>query len=95
MGLQLVKELSSGHTAEYWRVSRIGLIKGGATDCFVELYKDQASAVAGKNPVEGKTYVWEGAEDPCTVAAMDAANPYALCYAKLKTLPEFSGAVDA
>ena len=96
MGLQLSKTLSSGHTADYWRITLLRLLKNGVTECQVELYKDQAAAADNKAAVDGLSYTWEDADNPCTISAMDvvASNPFHLCYEKLKTLPEFSGATD-
>lgn len=94
MALQKSKELDTGVTGTYWRVVQVFLHAGQPTEARVLLYKDAQARQDGKAPLTGLLYSWSGADDPCTVDAMDASNPYSLVYAKLKTLLEFSGAQD-
>lgn len=95
MGLQLSKEMPSGVTGEYWRVTDLRLDKDVSTRCQVSLFKDQAARSAGKMPLTVLDLQWNDGDNPCTVAAMASADPFALTYAKLKTLADFAGAVDA
>ena len=95
MALQLSKEQPSGVTGDYWRIREVK-VSPSKVECTVELYKDSAARIANKAEMEVTIYVWEGADHPCEVADMDAVNEnvYSLCYDKLKTLAEFSDAVD-
>lgn len=95
MALQKSKELTSGVSGDYWKLL-IKELSGSKTICAVSLYKDAAARAADKSVLESVVYSWSGEDNPCTIAAMDVAdsNPIKLCYAKLKTLAEFSGAQD-
>ena len=95
MALQCTKTLDSGFDANYWQIYDLQLDKlDDRVICNIRLFKDHDARLAEKNPVYQTTYVWAGVDNPCTMDAMDAANsdPWKLCYDKLKTLPEFSGA---
>jgi hypothetical protein len=96
MALQLSKELDTGVTGDYWRVVLVQLSPlGDRSTVIVCLYKDAAARAADKTPLETREYSWNAADYPFAVAALDEDNPYVIAYEKLKTLPEFVGAVDA
>lgn len=97
MALSKSKELASGVSGVYWKIMRVQLdCPGNSVFVQVCLYKDSDAKVAGKLPMSQLEYTWSGDDNPCTIAAMDvvSSNPIKLCYAKLKTLDEFSGAQD-
>ena len=98
MGLVLAYELTSGLTAEYYRIISIEIDSTlDSSKCCVALYKDLAARTAEKAPVVNYVFTFTGDDNPCTVVAMDAenSNPIKLMYNKLKTLPTFTNAVDA
>ncbi len=97
MALQLAIESPSGHVSDYHRIVEVDADhQQSFARVGVGLYKDQAARTAGKEPVKVTRYVWSGEEFPFDLVAMAAAgtNHVAVAYDKLKTLPEFEGAVD-
>ncbi len=96
MALQLNKEMSTGVTGDYWKVTKV--ILEGEDECLVtvKLFKDSAARLASKLPLETLEYSFKDSENPCLIVEMDEANqnPFFLVYEKLKTLPEFAGALD-
>lgn len=96
MALELNKEMPTGVTGNYWKIAK--LVLEGEVECLatVQLYKDAAARAAGKLPLETLEYSFRDSENPCLIAEMDTAdqNPFFLVYEKLKTLPEFTGALD-
>jgi hypothetical protein len=95
MALQLTEEMPSGVSGNYFRIENIRLL-ADSTQCTVVLYKDSAARTADKAPLKIQTFEFVAGDNPCEIATMDLAdsNPFKLCYDKLKTLPEFSGATD-
>lgn len=92
MGLKLSTVCDSGTTGEYWRVMTANMRwYDTASICVVALYVDQASRIAGKAPLLMKSYDFSGADFPFENVSADVRS---LIYDKLKTLPEFSGAMD-
>lgn len=94
MAISLNKELTSGLTASYWKIKEIRILSI-QTIVHVALYKDSAARAALKEPVEIKEYAFIDGENPCTSIALEAESAYVLCYNKLKSLSEFSEAIDA
>lgn len=96
MALQLAKELDSGISGDYWKVSELSLNGEESVHFTLELYKDQAARDAGKKPLHGEMRSYSGEDNPCTIIAMNAVdvNPFKLLYDKLKLEAEFVGALD-
>lgn len=101
MALELAHEMPSGVSGNYWRIVSLQLQKKqNTTTVSLGLFLDHAASDADKALLHDVSYTWAGADNPCTVAAMDVAdsNPYKLAYDKLKTLTapiDFTTAVDA
>ena len=79
----------SGINAEYVKISNINLVKSGdviTLNITCEVFKDQAARDAGKNPISVLSY---NTQDP---AILDSISTEV--YNLLKTLPDFTGAVD-
>lgn len=104
MALQLSKENSQGHTGNYWKITALKLeYIGEVAEVQVDLFKDSAAASANKDPMERLEYTWttddEGTDnwtgtfDAATLDTLNQ-NPQERAYVKLKTLSEFTGAVD-
>lgn len=66
------------------------ITKGGSVR--VDIYKDTAARTANKNPVSNKQYIIPAS----TFSTLDLETQDArdLIYTYLKTLPEFTGAID-
>lgn len=97
MALQISKELASGADATYVKIAEVKLdMRSLTAHVSVSFYKDADARHSGKVPMDEKSYSFSGVDNPCTLTAMNVAdsNPIKLSYAKLKTLDEFSGAVD-
>lgn len=96
MALQKTKQLDTGIEATYHKISSFQL--EGVTLCvaYVQAFKDQQARQDGKQAIELKQFIFQGAENPCQIDDMNPlnVNPFILIYDKLKTLPEFSGAQD-
>lgn len=93
MALQLSEEQSSGISGDYWKVSRIDIVDDNICVCVIELYKDQAARGAGKSSITSKEYRLEGVTSNSEYTSV-GDTPAKLIYEHLKTLPEFTGAVD-
>lgn len=93
MALQISKETQTGASGNYWKIHRIELYST-FTVVFVHQYVDVAARQAGKQSLSQTSYSFTGEENPCTPAALETESAYILCYTKLKTLPEFTGATD-
>lgn len=106
MALQLNYTNDQDFTGNYWRISHFNInYKPNLVECRVSLFKDAAAAAAGKAPMLENNYVWqeddgEGGPDEFTgwfdSATLDVVsqNPQERAYVKLKTLTEFTGAID-
>lgn len=97
MALQKDFESAYGVSGNYWVITL--LVSDPIAEhaqCKVSVFKDQAARIAGKTPLATRGYSWEGEEYPFAAVDLDPAdtNPYKISYAKLKTLPEFDGAID-
>ena len=93
MALQLNKELPSGVIANYYKACepKIDSSSKGGT-CVVKLYLNFAARNANKKELVNKVYVIpEGVFSSLNLANTDARS---LVYTYLKTLPEFTGAID-
>ncbi len=98
MALQFENELPTGITANYWKVREINF------DCIkkrgiiiAELYVSEELRLAGKNSVTRKMFNVKSVDGswPFDIANLQGSNSYLeFAYNYLKTLPEFSGAVD-
>lgn len=80
---------NSGINADYIRVSNVSVIRIGNSDRLVitcQLYKDQASRDAGKDPISTMSYT---VDDQVTLDNISTDM-----YNILKTLPDFTGAAD-
>lgn len=66
------------------------LTKGGSGR--VDIYKDAAARLANKNPVSNKQYTIPA--NTFSTLDLETQDARDLIYIYLKTLPEFSGAVD-
>ncbi len=95
MALQLLKTLPSGHTADYWRVSKIDIDANRTkADITLELYKDHAARlVEGTRPIKTQMESFSGEAFPYPVEEVDM-NVYELAYEAIKSLDEFDGALD-
>lgn len=93
MALQLNKDLPSGLSGNYWRITDalVSYMRNGSV-CKLSLYKDQAAREAGKEPILEQSYAFDGAENPFTPT--DSINVLEALYDKLKALPEFDGSED-
>lgn len=98
MALELNKEFPSGVTADYWKVINLSVnFSSMCATVEVGLYVNAAARSAGKSPVEIFVYNFDPpATDGLGAASQDTAgeNPQKAAYTLLKTLPEFTGAVD-
>jgi hypothetical protein len=95
MAIQLTKTIDSGASGEYWRIVKITVdIESNYSEVNVGLYIDQAARDAGKNPLMRENYSFSGADNPCTLAAMESASVVQLAYDKLKSLTNFFGSID-
>lgn len=96
MALQKTKQLDSGIEVTYHKVSSLQLEGVAICVVYVQSFKDQQARLDNKQAVEMKQFIFQGADNPCQIEDMNPlnVNPYILVYEKLKTLPEFSGAVD-
>lgn len=94
MALQLVREQPTGLSGNYWKITDIQIYNKGAL-CVVSvaLFKDQAASDSGKTDIKTVQYT---VENKCREEDYTATGdtPHKLIYNHLKTLPEFSGAVD-
>jgi hypothetical protein len=98
MALNKSVELSTGVTANYWKI--LGVIiepTKNLSKALVALYVDQAARAAGKEPIYTQEFQWMGQDNPMSMSAMDEQgnNPVKIAYEKLKTLPVFEGSQDA
>lgn len=93
MALELTKELSSGVEGEYWKIEAIEM-NPYKTTVRLALYKDAAARAAEKAPLQYSVHEFYGADNPCSVVALESESAYVLCYDKLKELDEFDGALD-
>jgi len=95
MALKMSKELDNGFTAEYWKITKIDFnVLNEVSFVELSLYKDAAARTSGKDRVLAKTYSWNGDDYPFSSDAMDNDNPITIAYTKIKTLDEFSTAID-
>jgi len=99
MALELSYENAQGVTGNYWKIKSLRF-DYSHPEVFldVELFVSAAARSAGKQPVEVRKYQWidtdfTGWFDSATLDVVNQ-NPQERAYVKLKTLPEFSGAVD-
>lgn len=102
MALIKTVQMPSGVNVSYWRIVRISLEPRRALVTVVGykstverseekgLNEDQLKVVVGA----AREYEWKGDNNPFTGAAMRANLPVDIAYAKLKTLPEWSGSAD-
>lgn len=99
MALQLSFENNQGVTGNYWRIRNLKFdYYHPEIFADVELFVDAAAKASGKQPIEVRKYQWIDADftgwfDSATLDVVNQ-NPQERAYVKLKTLPEFSGAVD-
>lgn len=98
MALELTKEFPSGVSANYWKVHNLSVnFTSMCATVEVGLYVNAAARTAGKAPVETFTFNFDPpATDGLLATAQDVenVNPQKTAYDLLKTLPEFTGAVD-
>lgn len=94
MALQLSKILSSGVTANYWRVSEVSLSIGQAADITVGLYLSDAARAAGREPIQKVRYYWLPNEFSTSLGSSTLNQIIGDIYNRLKTLPEYSGSQD-
>lgn len=107
MALQKDYETKEGYIANYWRITAVHLTAQNKADSFTLLvYKDKDSRDANKSPIgTAKHYTFPVYDEntaeiimpsPFIFSQMDKTgiNPYTIAYDWLKTLPEFSGALD-
>ena len=97
MALQLPIVSPTGHTSDYLRVVEVITQQAVRTSrVVVWVYKDAAARAADKARVAELNYYWDGESYPFDLAALDAEgmNHVKAAYEKLRTLPEYAGAVD-
>ena len=89
--MQLTRELDTGISGNYWKVTKITLNRNGdSMEYEVALYKDEASRTAGKSPMFIKNH-----SGSATLSELQTAeDPVELAYTRLKELDEFSEATD-
>ena len=96
MALQKSIELNgTGIMIEYHKVCPATIVidpntKGGRAK--VNIYKDAAARTANKNPVTNKMYSIPA--NTFSTLNLSTTDSRSLVYAYLKTLPEYTGAVD-
>ncbi len=102
MALQLSKELATGQSGDYWKVSRVEMqygLSGGTCTIEVCLFKDSAARSSAKSEMERTKYVLSGADFDTWFAEtlLDDADktPRERAYEYLKTHADFSGAANA
>jgi hypothetical protein len=95
MALRKKKELSTGVEGEYWRIAKVLLLPDSCA-CYLELYMNQASRLAQKEPLERMELSWVGEDNPCTADEVErqGKNHFKLCYAKLKQSDDFKDSED-
>ena len=95
MGLKKSIELETGVSGEYWSVHKIDIDFDNKTALAdVQLFINRAAKKSSKVALASKTLVWSGAEFPFKPADMDAKNPVAITYDKIKLSAEFLDATD-
>ena len=89
MALMLKKEFNNGFLGSYWRIAKIIWEQPSSLTVVVAVYKDSEARSSGKDPFAIESY-------NLTLQSFDELNMSlpGVCYAKLKGLEEFSGAVD-
>jgi hypothetical protein len=91
MALKLAKELESGVSGNYHRIVQANLeMNSLSMEVVVALYKNQDKRDEGKQPLEQYRKTIENV----VLADMDAQDPIAYAYNKIKALPEYDGAED-
>lgn len=91
MALQLTKEMDDGNSGNYWKVMGMSLVRSDDKAIVtLALYKDSDARQAEKQAMTVRQYTLSGFD----ITSMDAGNPVALAYTKLKELDEFSTATD-
>lgn len=92
MALQKVKELDSGFSANYYKITSFDITRNSDGSASLEvcasLFKDAASRTAGKAPVDYTRSSFD------VTSQESIGNLIELGYTKLKTLDAFSGATD-
>ena len=97
MALQIAREAPTGHVSDYHRVVEVITQQAVRTSrVVVWVYKDAAARLADMARVEELNYYWDGESYPFDLAVLDVEgmNQYRVAYEKLKSLPEYEGAVD-
>ena len=95
MAIQMIRELDSGVSVTYHRVTGLSINVTASNARFVvDSYVDGSARQAGKGPADQEVFVMGPDRFTMTNAAMDARSPIALAYDFLKTLERFAGAVD-
>lgn len=86
-GLKKTFDLESGYTADHLDVTMMQIdFQSNRVIVDVQLWKDKAAKEAGKNAIRNKQYVFDA---PAKITAIKTD-----ILAKLKTLPDFDGAID-
>ena len=98
MALLLATEYgNTGLMGEYWKIVEIRINYLARTSVvLIFQWADQQARLDGKQWLQERQYSWDGAEFPFDLAALDAEgmNHVRAAYEKLRTLPEYAGAVD-
>ena len=91
MALQLAIEHESGVTLNYWAISTTDICWYiGGRRIFINGYIDYQTRLDGKVPLGCKVYMYMDAD----FHVEPGDNLVEAAYNKLKTLPEWSGAID-
>lgn len=95
MALKQQKQLEIGVAADYHRIVRIEMSPvDNSLTVWVALYLSEAARQAGKVPVQTTEYSWRGDTSPGKASNISEKSIYKAIYEELKTLPDFSGAID-
>jgi hypothetical protein len=97
MALIKNKLLGNGFQADYWKIISVIIeCNKNFTICNLSLYKDSTARQDDKEAVEEISFVWDQDNNPFVTTSLPAVltNPIEVCYLKLKTLPEFTDAID-
>ena len=86
-GLQRTENLDTGITADYYDISSFIVdYNSDVMEIYVQLYKDKAAKDAGAKPIKNKVIRIN--------VPQKLIDAKADLFTKLKTLPEFQGAID-
>lgn len=96
MAFEKIVQHASGVEVKYWRITKVEIdLPGQSTKLTMSGYVSVEARNAGKNPLASHTFIWTGADNPVTMAVMQAGTAFQACYNKMKNeQPKALGALQ-